>query len=180
MEQNALVRHKHAKIVISTLDCVNRKKNIYLRVECRDENEHLHKLTAKDEGLYAIIKLEGKTVVIQQKDKTAERVNRDHLTTAPTPRIAKYIQHKTRPMNAEELMSNTFPTSKPVNGRDITTPKQLPAQTMTCNQSPQREDGVHSTKAQQPNNLQPVLLQEQKTRKNSSWTATSVMERKKI
>lgn len=100
--------------------------NVYLRVERRNEDEHRHKLAAVAEGPYPVLDVKGKTVVIQRRDNTVERVSRDRVINAPAPRTAEEIERITRPMAAGELTPSAFPSSEELNARDISTASRPP------------------------------------------------------
>ena len=106
------------------LETINKNDYVYLRVERRDENEHRHKLAAVAEGPFKVLETKGKTVVIERKDNTVERVSRDRVVHAPKPKTVKQLQEVVRPMTDLELTPDAYPVDEESNLRDIS-PKNV-------------------------------------------------------
>ena len=100
-------------------ETIKKNDHVYLRVERRDENEHRHKLAAVAEGPFKVMETHDKTVVIERNDKTIERVSRDRVALAPTPKTLEELQNVVRPMTDEELTPDAYPTSEKSNLCDL-------------------------------------------------------------
>lgn len=99
---------------------------VYFGVERPDGNRHRHKLAAVAAEPYLVLDVERKTVALEREDKAVDRVSRNRVTHAPTPRTKEKLQRVVRPMIVEDLRPSTYSTSEQFNIRNLTPPESLP------------------------------------------------------